>query len=97
MMMTKNKRLTGIVLAVAFLLLIPFTAMQFTNEVNWSVFDFVLAGFLLLSTGLLIELALRVIKNKDYQIGIIAVIVIALLLIWAELAVGIFGSPIAGS
>lgn len=97
MMMKKNKRLVGIVLAVACLLLIPFTAMQFTAEVSWSMFDFVVAGALLLGTGLLIELAIRLIKNKDYQIGVIAAIVIALFLLWAELAVGIFGSPIAGS
>jgi hypothetical protein len=96
-MITKNKRLMGIVLAVVFILLIPFTAMQFTSEVNWTIFDFVVAGVLLLGTGLLIEVAIRMIKNKDYQIGVIAVIIIILFLVWAELAVGIFGSPIAGS
>lgn len=93
----KNKRILSIAGVVATLLLIPFTAMQFTTEVNWSLFDFVIAGVLLLGTGLLIELAIRVIKNKDYRIGVIAIIVIALLLIWVEMAVGIFGSPIAGS
>lgn len=96
-MITKNKRLTGIVLAVALLLLVPLIAMQFTNEVDWSGFDVLVAGVLLLGTGLLCELAMRKIWNKDYQIGVIAVILLALVLIWAELAVGIFGSPLAGS
>ena len=96
-MITKNKRLTGIVLAVALLLLIPLIAMQFTSEVDWSAFDFLVAGVLLLGTGLLCELAMRKIWNKNYQIGVLAVILLALVLIWAELAVGIFGSPLAGS
>ncbi len=93
----KNKRLKGIVLAVVLLLLIPFTAMQFTNEVNWTAFDFVVAGILLLGTGLLVELVMRKLTNKNYQIAAIAVLLAVLFLVWAELAVGIFGSPFAGS
>lgn len=96
-MTTQNKRLVGIVLAVALLLLIPLIAMQFTDEVNWHLFDFVIAGVLLLGTGLLCEFVMRKIRNKDYQIGVLAVILVALFLIWAELAVGIFGTPFAGS
>lgn len=96
-MMNKNKRLVGIVIAVACLLLIPFTAMQFTAEVDWSLFDFVLAGVLLLGTGLIIELAIRKVKNMNSRIALIAIILLGLFLLWAELAVGIFGSPIAGS
>ncbi len=96
-MVTQNKRLTAIVLAVALLLLIPLVAMQFTDEVSWTLFDFVVMGVLLLSTGLLCELVMRKVKNLDYRIGIIAVVLVALFLIWAELAVGIFGTPFAGS
>src|SRR6476620_151173 len=96
-MITQNKRLLGIVVTVAILLLIPFTAMQFTNEVNWALSDFVTAGFLLLGTGLLCELVLRKVKNTSYRLIICAVILLALLLIWIELAVGIFGTPFAGS
>ena len=58
-MIMKNKRLIAIVFAVAFLLLIPLTAMQFTDEVNWTLLDFVTAGVLLLGTGLLCELVMR--------------------------------------
>lgn len=96
-MMTQNKRLTSILLTVAFLLLIPFIAMQFTNEVNWTLSDFVVAGVLLLGTGLLCELVMRKVKSKDYRIGILVVTLVAFFLIWAELAVGIFGTPFAGS
>jgi peptidoglycan/LPS O-acetylase OafA/YrhL len=92
-----NKRRLSILLAVALLLLIPFISMQFTNEVNWSPFDFTLMGVLLLGTGLLGELVLRKAKNTTHRIVLIAVILAAFFLIWAELAVGIFGTPFAGS
>ena len=96
-MITQNKRLTGIVLAVALLLSIPLIVMQFIDEVNWDMLDFMLMGVLLLGTGLLCELIIRKAKNMDYRIGIIALILVALFLLWAELAVGIFGTPFAGS
>ncbi len=96
-MITQNKRLIGIVFTVALLLLIPFIAMQFSNEVNWSVFDFTVAGVLLLSTGLLCELVLRKVPKTEHRIAICAAILAVLFLIWAELAVGIFGTPFAGS
>ncbi len=95
--MIKNKRLIAIVLSVALILLIPLVAMQFTNEVNWTFFDFVVAAVLLIGTGLTIELAIRTIRNKNYQIALIVAILFLLFLVWAELAVGIFGSAIAGS
>lgn len=93
----RNKRLKGIILAVALLLLIPFTAMQFTDEVNWTAFDFIVAGVLLLGTGLLVELLLRKIRNKNYRIAAVVVLLALLFLVWAELAVGIFGTRFAGS
>ena len=96
-MILQNKRLVGILLTVAFLLLIPFLAMQYTNEVNWTVSDFIVAGVLLLGTGLACELVLRKVKKASYRIAICAAILVALLLIWIELAVGIFGTPFAGS
>ncbi len=93
----KNKRLIGILIAVAAILLIPFIAMQFTPEVNWTLFDFIIAGALLLGTGLLLDFVVRKVKKSKQRIALCVVIVAALLLIWAELAVGIFGSPFAGS
>ena len=96
-MITKNKRLIGIVITVAILLSIPLIAMQFTNEVDWSPFDFVVMGILLLGTGLMCELVMRRVKKTGYRIAIVGAVLIAFLLIWAELAVGIFGTPFAGS
>ena len=93
----KNKRLKFILISVVFLLLIPLIAMQFTDEVNWTLLDFVVAGVLLFGTGIIIDLVTRKIKNVEYRIAFVIVIILALLLIWAELAVGIFGTPFSGS
>ena len=96
-MIKKNKRLIGILFFVLLLLLIPFIAMQFTTEVNWSVMDFTAAAVLLFGTGLACEFVLRKIRKTSYRILICAVIVLLLILIWLELAVGIFGTVISGS
>jgi len=93
----KNKRLIIILAAISVVLLIPFIAMQFTNEVDWSLRDFVTMGVLLFGTGLLCELVMRKVKSVRNRILICAALVFAFLLIRAELAVGIFGSPFAGS
>jgi len=92
-----NKRLTLILLGATLILLIPFLAMQFTSEVNWSALDFIVAGLLLLGAGLLIEVVLRKATRANLKIGLILLIVVLLLLTWAELAVGVFGTPFAGS
>jgi len=96
-MITQNKRLTAFVIAATLLLLIPFVAMQFSNEVNWSIADFVTAAVLLVGTGLLCEFVMRKVKKREHRFLICAGILAALLLIWIELAVGIFGTPFAGS
>lgn len=96
-MITQNQRLTGIMLFVACLLLIPLIAMQFTEEVDWDLRDFIIAGILLAGTGLMCEFVMRKVKKTDYRIGIIVLLLVGLFLIWAELAVGIFGTPFAGS
>lgn len=93
----KFKRLTIILLAISGILLIPFIAMQFTNEVDWDSTDFIIMGALLLGTGLLCELVLRIVKSTKYRIILCGGILFMLFLVWAELAVGIFGTPFAGS
>ncbi len=93
----KNKRPLIFLSAIVTLLLIPLIAMQFTDEINWTPFDFAVAGVLLLSTGLIIDLVIRKVKNIRYRIGIILALLIVLLLIWAELAAGIFNTPFGGN
>ncbi len=91
------KKLSFSPYSLLLLLLIPLTAMQFSSEVNWSLFDFVIMGFLLLALGF----GIRFIRNKKsvlkYPLLMIIAVVVLFFIIWAELAVGIFGSPFAGS
>lgn len=93
----KKKRLAIIISTVVILLLIPFIAMQFTDKVSWTLSDFMVMGILLLSTGLIFELAIRKVANFKFRIALCIAIVLAFLIVWAELAVGIFGTPFAGS
>lgn len=92
-----NKRFMGILLIIAVLLCIPLIAMLFTNEVVWTLSDFIIAGILLLGTGIVIEVVARNVKSKKTRMGMIAVTLVVLFLVWAELAVGVFGTPFAGS
>jgi len=96
-MITINKRLIGILVAIGLLLLLPLIAMQFTAEVHWTAADFLVAGGLLLSTGLGCEWMLRKVKNRQHRLLILMGILAVFFLVWAELAVGIFGTPLAGS
>ena len=71
--------------------------MQFTSEVSWDVMDFIIAGVLLVSTGLIINYIQKKLISNKYRTLIIISIITLLLLVWAELAVGIFGTPFAGN
>jgi hypothetical protein len=80
-----------VVLGTAAILLVPLVAMQFTDEVNWTLGDFVAAGALLAGAGLAYELTARRVGNKAHRIALGAAFLLSLLLVWAELAVGIVG------
>jgi len=82
---------------VAFILTIPLVAMQFTNQVDWQLFDFVVMVILLSISGLAIELVTRQVKITHWKVILTLAILLILCLIWAELAVGIFGTRFAGS
>ena len=92
-----SKRIKIIFAVVPILLLIPLIAMQFTDEIVWTSLDFIVMGILLLSTGLLCDFVLRKVTKKKYRIVLSIAILVGFLIIWAELAVGIFGTPFAGN
>jgi len=92
-----SKRLGFMLLAVALLLFIPFIAMQFSRAVDWSVTDFIIMAVLLLSTAGICELVLRKVKSTLYRVLLCCAAILVFILIWAELAVGILGTPFAGS
>jgi len=90
--MTLTKSLTRLALGTAGLLLIPLVAMQFTKEVNWSLFDFIVMGALLYGAGLTYVLVSRMGNNGAYRLGAGVAAAAGLLLIWGNLAVGFIGN-----
>jgi len=80
-----------------FLLFIPLIGMIFTDEINWDLVDFLVMGSLLLVFGMSINWVSNRTKNLKVRILYIGIVCVLFLLIWAELAVGIFGTPFAGS
>lgn len=83
--------------AVGFILLIPFMAAQLTTEVKWGLVDYIIAGSILFVAGVLLDLILKKINKPTWRILAVLTLVIVVILIWVELAVGIFNSPISGN
>lgn len=76
--------------AVGLILLTPLAAMQFTSEVSWDAQDFLFAAVLLIGAGLLLELLLWKVRTPLVRLMLAAAVILSVLLIWAEAAVGIF-------
>ena len=79
------------------LLIIPLLGVLLTDVVQWGVFDFLLMSSLLLALGIAINLTLLNIKYFNKRIAIIFIVILIFLLIWVELAVGVFNTPFAGT
>ena len=72
------------------LLMVPAIAMQFSSEVNWGPGDFVVIGGMLVLLGLGIEFAFAQGRSLGARLALAGLAVLAFLLVWVELAVGIF-------
>ena len=81
----KNLRLISIVTASLALLLIPYIAMKFTREVNWTALDFLVMGAMLLVTGVAIEVAMRIVKVTWQKAAAVAAIVFGFVMVWGTL------------
>ena len=90
------QRFIKIVLIAFSLLFIPFIAMQFTEQIDWSIGDFLIMACMLVVYSAAINFALYRLYGLKQSL-IIFVIGLLFFLLWAELAVGIFNSPFAGS
>lgn len=91
-LISQNKNILLIALGVGLLLLVPLVAMQFTDEVDWGLLDFLAAGVLLFGTGLAFELITRRARSLLFRLAVAASLGTALLLVWSNLAVGIIGA-----
>ncbi len=79
------------------LMLLPYIASQNSEGGGWDLFDLFIGGAMLFALGMSIQFLMRKLKGKKIRIPIIILVVLIFILIWIELAVGIFGTPLAGS
>ncbi len=86
-----NKNIVRIAVVTASILAIPLIAMLFTQEVQWTLFDFVFVGTLLFGTGLGFELISRRANCVEYKIAVGISALTVLFLVWINGAVGIIG------
>lgn len=84
-------------LAVAALLALPAIGMLISDEVNWSPFDFVVGFVLMGGTALAIDFLWSKLKTRRSRLIAVGAVLFVLVFIWAELAVGLVGSPWAGN
>jgi len=95
LMKLTKKEFIKIVFFTAVMLLLLRISMHYISDMNWSSTDFAIVGALLFGIGVLIQLLRKKVKKTTF--GIILFLIVLLLLVWVELGVGIFGTPLAGN
>jgi hypothetical protein len=78
------------------LLSVPLIGSIVSSEVNWSPSDYLIGGVLIFVVSA-VELMLWRSMPKKIRWPVMGLLFLMFLLLWAEMAVGIFGSPLAGS
>lgn len=89
--MFKDRLLLAALLVPALLLLVPFVAMRFTDEVKWSGADFVVAYVVLASAGLAFRFLLRRARDWTTRAAATAAVGSTLSMTWVNMAVGLVG------
>jgi len=87
-----SRRRMTVWVALALLLLLPFFAMQVTDQVKWNLADFAIFGGLLAAARVTYELAARTSRNTAYRFALSIALVAAFTLVWVIGAVGILGT-----
>jgi len=88
----RNWDILTVFVVTALVLMLPLIAMQFSEEVNWKPGDFIVIGTILIGAGLAFVYTARRIDDAGWRLALAGAFFVALLYVWAELAVGvIFG------
>ncbi len=72
-------------------------SIPFIGNWPWTVSDYVIMGVLIMSIGLLYELMARLMRSTRQRVIVASILFLVFILIWGELAVGLFGTPFAGN
>ena len=78
-------------------LTIPLVLTLTLSEFNWDTLDFLVGGSLIFSFGIYLTMLWKSKKSRREKHLFLWIGVVFLVLIWMELAVGIFGTPLSGS
>lgn len=79
-------------IGAAAILLTPLVAMRFTDEVQWTGFDFAAMGIMLAIPLAIFEATVRASASLAFRAAVALAMIGAFLLVWINLAVGIIGS-----
>ncbi|MCG8414204.1 MAG: hypothetical protein MI746_08290 [Pseudomonadales bacterium] len=86
----EQKVIVRIALTTVLVLMIPAIAMQFSDEVDWNLADFVVGGSLIFGAGLTYSWLVGKTTGRARRAKIGGAVAAGLLLVWVQLAVGIF-------
>lgn len=89
---TFSQSVLRVALVTVLILMVPMVAMQFTSEVDWGIFDFIVMGALIFGTGFLYVLVTRSAINIAYKVAMGLALGTTLFMTWANLGVGLIGS-----
>lgn len=90
-MILPTKSIVRVVIATALILLIPLVAMQFTDQVVWTLSDFVIIAIVLLGAGFSYEFLASRSEGILHHLAVASAVGVALFLVWVNLAVGVVG------
>ena len=77
-------------------LLVVFLASLLSDQVMWSIYDFLIGGGLIFVFAT-IEVILWNKLKSQHKLFVVLFVLLVFLILWAEMAVGLFDSPLAGS
>lgn len=86
----QGRHIAFIAAVTAAVLAVPLVAMRFSDEVAWTLSDFIVAGALLFGAGLTYEFLASRTRSTGRRAVIGVTVAVALAVIWIQLAVGIF-------
>lgn len=66
------------------------------NKTGWDTFDFLIASLLLIFAACGYALVARKATTKKQRIAGIILLIVLFIIVWAELGVGLFNTPISG-
>jgi hypothetical protein len=92
---TQGRKITALIIFL--ILLLAIIGMSISEEVNWGIFDFLIAAIFLFCFGFLVDFACTKIQSRRARIISLICIIPLFFLIWSALAVGLFGTPWAGN